>query len=174
AITVTCKETGEPSAITGVEYVTGATQSSGRLILAIQNAVKFHGEKTVTGEYKYVNAYGDGSTFYGASVSLTVENGVITAATLAADTETMFNLSANWTVDYTITGEPTEGKKAWMDKGEDFVQSFVGKTVEEVMAITVTCKETGEPSAITGVEYVTGATQSSGRVILAVQNALSK
>ena len=127
-----------------------------------------------TGEYKYVNSYGDGSTYYGAKVTGKVKDGVITSVKVAADTETMFNLSAGWTSNYQPDGEPTEGKKAWMEKGEAFAQSFVGMTVEEVLAITVTCKATGEPESITGVDFVTGATQSSGRIILAIQDALSK
>ena len=55
-----------------------------------------------------------------------------------------------------------------------FAQSFEGMTVEEVNAITVECDDKSQPKTITGVEYVTGATQSSGRTILAIQNALSK
>ena len=48
--------------------------------------------------------------------------------------------------------------------------------VADVQAIKVACAENGVPSGITGapdsLKVVTGATQSSGRVILAVQNAL--
>ena len=69
---------------------------------------------------------------------------------------------------------PTEGKKAWLAQRDSFAQSFVGKTVEEVNAIVVECDDKSQPKTITGVEYVTGATQSSGRTILAIQNALSK
>ncbi|MBO5866560.1 MAG: hypothetical protein J6Q55_00705 [Clostridia bacterium] len=130
-------------------------------------------EVTYTGEYKYVNAYGDGSTFYGAAVTVTVKGDKITAVEVAADTATMFNLSANWTVDYTPTGTPTEGKQAWLDNGEAFAQSFVGMTVAEVNAIVATATANGQTVSTAGWA-ITGGTQSSARIIVAIQDALSK
>ena len=124
--------------------------------------------QTVTGEYSYKNAWDKtGTQSYGAKVSVTVKNGVITAVSVEADTETFFNLSAGW-----------ENKSLWEEKGQDMVESFVGRTVDEVNAIVVECAESGQPDSITGapaaLKVVTGATQSSGRLILAVQDALSK
>jgi len=163
AVEVACAESGQPNTVTGMEYVTGATQSSGRVILAVQNALKFYGTKTVSGEYKYANAWVEGA-FYGVKVDVTVENNVVTAVTVTStDTAEYTNLSASW-----------EDKAKWTDGQADFLASFAGKTVAEVMSIVVDCAENGQPNTVTGFTAVAGATQSSGRVILAVQNALSK
>lgn len=122
--------------------------------------------QTVTGEYSYANPWTEGQS-YGAKVSVTVKNGVITAVSVEADTETFFNLSAGW-----------ENKSLWEEKGQAMVDSFVGLTVDEVNAIVVECAESGQPNSIASapaaLKVVAGATQSSGRLILAVQNALSQ
>ena len=131
--------------------------------------------QVVEGEYSYKNSHDTtGESSYGCKVTVTVVNGVITKIEVTADTEKFFNVSAGWTDNYKPDGNPTQGKKDWLAKGADFAQSFVGKTVEEVNAIKVETDDKSQPSTITGVEYVTCATQSSGRVILAIQNALSK
>ena len=130
------------------------------------------GSETVEGEYSYDNTWTPGQK-YGCKVTVTVKGGVITAIEVAADTDTFFNLSAGW-----------KDKALWEKDGQAMIDSFVGLTVEEVNKITVT-KNTDaskgsleQPAAITGapasLKIVSGATQSSGRVILAVQNALSK
>ena len=133
------------------------------------------GSETVEGEYSYDNAWTAGQK-YGCKVTVTVKGGVITAIEVAADTDTYYNLSAGWT-----------DKAKWENGAKDMIDSFVGLTVEEVNAIKVTCDtETnnaahtvkGQPTKIEGapsaLKVVAGATQSSGRTILAVQNALSK
>ena len=134
----------------------------------------------VEGEYKYVSPYdATGASYYGVKVTVTVKNGVITEVKLADDTATLFNVSASW-----------DKKATWLDGQAAFVESFVGLSVDEVKAIKVTCDaETvgsgwsytavkGQPTKVEGapssLKVVTGATQSSGRVILAVQDALSK
>ena len=126
------------------------------------------GSETVEGEYSYKNAWDKtGTQSYGAKVTVTVKGGVITAIEVAADTDTFFNLSSGWT-----------DKATWENSGKAMADSFVGLTVEEVNAIKVDCAESGQPNTITGapsaLKVVSGATQSSGRLILAVQNALSK
>lgn len=179
----------------------GATQSSARLILAVQNALLGGKEnpnciavdmgQTFKGEYKYANTHGSG--FYGASVSVSVKDGKITAVTVAEDTADLFNLTSVWTSNYQPDGTPTAGKQNWMDHGAEMANSFVGLSVADVMAIKVKVSESGEPNTsaedvITGVPTGliviqggvgniaegAGATQSSGRLILAIQNALSK
>ena len=133
------------------------------------------GGETVEGEYSYTNAY-NAAQKYGCKVKVTVKSGVITAIEVEADTADYFNLSAGWT-----------DKAKWENGGQAMIDSFVGLKVEDVKAIKVTCDaETnseahtvkGQPKTITGapsaLKVVAGATQSSGRVILAVQDALSK
>ena len=128
-------------------------------------------EETVEGSYEYANAWTEGQQ-YGCKVKVTVKGGVITAIEVTEDTETYYNLSAGWT-----------DKSKWEQGAEAMINSFIGRTVEEINAISVPCNATGEspvgqPKTIDGapaeLKIVTGATQSSGRLILAVQNALSK
>ena len=118
-------------------------------------------EYTYTGEYKYENAWVPGA-YYGVKVSVTVKGDKITAVEVTSEnTDAYTNLSASW------------GDKALWEEGEEaFLASFAGMTVAEVNAVEVACAANGQPNTVTGMEYVTGATQSSGRVILAIQNAL--
>ena len=156
------------------------------MALSVVALVACDAGETVEGEYKY--AYNDTLT-YGVKVKVTVKDGVITACEVTStDPETYTNLSANWTTNYQPGGPDTEGRKAWLDKHDEMVTSFVGQKVEDINKIKVACDtETnaeahtvkGQPKAggITGAPsalVVTGATQSSGRLILAVQNALSQ
>ena len=126
-------------------------------------------EKTYDGEYSYAHPYGVEGKTYGAKVHVTVKGGVITKVTVDADTEDFFNLTDSWT---------EEGKTNWNTHQDEFLKSFEGLTVEEVKAIKVACNEKGVPeeNGITKMptdwNYVTGCTQSSGRIILAIQNAL--
>lgn len=161
------------------------------MVLSVVAFAACGGSQTVEGEYKYANTRNDAEDkggilddYYGCHVKVTVKDGLITKVEVTADTDKLFNLSAGWTSDYTPTGEPTEGKKAWMNNGKAMADSFVGLKVEDVKKIVVTCKDSGEPDTSAGVttiagapstlKVVVGATQSSGRLILAVQNALSK
>ena len=134
--------------------------------------------QTVEGEYKYANPWDD-SKFYGVKVSVTVKGGVIMGVEITSEnTDNYTNLSSGWS-----------DKSKWTDGEKDFLGSFEGLTVEEVNKIKVNVKENGEPDTTAGVDTITGApaslkivetaehtgaTQSSGRVILAVQNALSQ
>ena len=132
------------------------------------------------GEYKYVSPYDStGASYYGVKVHVVVKNNVITEVKVTEDTATLFNASSSW-----------DDKSIWQNGQAAFLESFVGLTVDEVNAITVTCQtETvgsgwsyssveGQPTKVDGapsaLKVVAGATQSSGRVILAVQNALSQ
>ena len=118
--------------------------------------------ETVVGTYEYVNPY-NSSSYYSATVTVSVKDGLITEISVGEGDETHTNVTASW-VD----------KSIWLDGESAFLQSFVGMSVEAVEAIEVTVAENSTPNAVSGVDYVTGATQSSGRVILALQNALSK
>lgn len=168
------------------------------LVLALVMAVSVVafaacGGQTYEGSYdykalKYENGKPvgvDDANSYGCKVKVTVNNGTITKVVVVADTEHYYNLSAGWKDKE--TGEDTAGKKAWLEKGQAMAESFVGLKVEDVLAINVAkVAETnleyhqpaGQPTGITGapseLKVVTGATQSSGRLILAVQNALGK
>ena len=128
------------------------------------------GEKSYDGAYSYPHPWG-GETPYGAKVTVTVKGGVITNVKLWEEKDTGWTRtsanSGNWT-----THDETEASYA------AFLKCFEGLTVEEVKAIKVACGENGVPSdnGITNtpdaVELLAGATQSYGRIILAIQNAL--
>lgn len=137
-------------------------------------------EETYEGEYKYANTYNDSGDnavlddYYGCKVTVSVKKGVITKVVVAEDTAKLFNLSSGW------------GDKAkWTAGAKDMIDSFVGLKVEDVKKIEVAKTTSGAPD--TSVETIknapdslkvvatadhTGATQSSGRLILAVQDAL--
>lgn len=157
--------------------------------------------KTYEGEYKYENPWAPGH-YYGAKVNVTIQGNVITNVELFKDSETGWvNLSPNWTFDpYAgATAEAAydaEGKTSWRKYGQAMVESFVGLTVEEVLGIKVYVDKNGQPYtaedySVETIKYVpeqlaivmnghgdfakgAGATQSSGRVILAVQDAILK
>ena len=145
-------------------------------------------EEVVEGEYSYF-AYDyaaqalSTTNKYGCKVTVTVKGGVITNVEIDDDTETYYNLSASW------------GDKAkWTEGCQAFLDSFKGLSVEEVNKIGVETVKTltgttpaGQPdtgssdapknplsNVPANLKPVAGATQSTGRVILAVQNALTK
>ncbi len=169
AVNVTTDANGQPSAVSDATYViTGATQGSGRLMLAVQNALRTDGQAVGTvyeGEYHYTN-YG---TEYGVKVNVTVNGGVITKVAIADSDYTQLS-PAN--PDY---GWTDENRQNYLDNEDKLLAAYMDKTVGEVLAMSVTTNDNGEPSGVSDSSVLlSGATQSSGRLLLAVQNALSK
>ena len=120
-------------------------------------------QQTVEGEYAYDNAWVPGAK-YGVKVSVTLNKDVITKVVVTSeDTETYTNLSASW-----------DKKATWENGQAAFLASFEGKTIQDVLNIRVACAANGQPNSVEGFTAVAGATQSSGRVILAIQNAIKK
>lgn len=118
---------------------------------------------TYTGAYAYSNTWGT----YGVKVDVTVNDGKITSVKYAdAQPDGWTNVTASW---------DTDGSKA--AGVADYLKKFEGKTVDEVLALDVAVTATGQPDsdngdASQGDLIYTGATQTSGRIILAVQDAL--
>ena len=120
-------------------------------------------QQTVEGEYAYDNAWVPGAK-YGVKVSVTLNKDVITKVVVTSEnTDNYTNLSASW-----------ENKATWENGEAAFLASFEGKTIQDVLNIRVACAANGQPSTVEGFTAVAGATQSSGRVILAIQNAIKK
>ena len=134
------------------------------------------GPRTYMGEHAYPNAYNATGDWYGAKVDVTVNNGVITNVRLYTVEEAggLIRTSQSWENFATTEAAYPE-----------FLRKCVGMSVADVMAITVTVKAAvspvtgvlvvGEPNKIgnaPGDLVISGATQSAGRVILAVQDAL--
>ncbi len=121
-------------------------------------------EQTVTGECSYESW---GHT-YGCKVDVTVKGDIITNVKLYTDAETGWtrtsanNADRGWTSFETV-------EAAY----EEYLQKFVGKTVAEVNAIVASATADGQ-SVEDAAWSITGGTQSAARVIVAIQNALSK
>lgn len=117
--------------------------------------------QTYPGDYHYATDYGT----YGIKVNVKVEDGVIKSVTVADH-------------DYTEASESNEewgwDNTVWYSGVDDLLKKYEGKTVEEVLAIPVSTDEGGAPVA--GQDFgglvTSGSTQSSGRLLLAVQDAL--
>ena len=117
------------------------------------------------GEYKHVDP-NDETKFYGIKVVVKVDENVITSVEIVSqDTDSYRNVveSQEWAQNH-----------LWNYYKEEFVSSFVGKTVEEILAVTVECNPDGMPRHVADIVAIGGATQSCGRIILAVKDALSK
>lgn len=128
-------------------------------------------EETYEGGYYYANAWSTG--FYGVTAKVTVKNDEITKVEVSNQNDSvLYNISAGWTGHDTADAAYSA-----------YVQSFVGKKVADVKAMTVTKDASGQPETVTGADILcagqfgdedpkTGATQTTGRFILALQDAL--
>ena len=151
---------GVPQSVTEAYLVAGATQTSGRVVLAIQSAL---GKHTSVGSYKYENPWAAGS-YYGCAVKVVVVDGTIESVSVFSDEATGWtNLSAGWT-----------DKGIYEAAAEDYIAGFAGEAVEDVLAAEVELNAKGVPQSVTEAYLVAGATQTSGRVVLAIQSALGK
>ena len=122
-------------------------------------------EVTYTGAVSYVSW---GNT-YGAKVDVTVKGEEITAVKLYTDEETGWHrTTASWTA-----AEGQLGFEAAEAAYPEYLNKFVGKTVAEVLAVEATATAEGQTVTTEGWNLA-GATQSAARIIVAVQNALSK
>lgn len=128
------------------------------------------GAQTYSGEYKYTNTTYNAN--YGIGVVVTVDGDTITKVELK-DIDGYANVSTNWTAD-SMPGLKHDATVAALP---EYVKKFEGKKVSDIKAITVAVNDFGEPKTGTDAagqgDYVlTGATQTSGRIILAIQDAL--
>ena len=116
--------------------------------------------KTVEGEYSYEN-YGN---TYGVKVEVTVENNKIKEVkTVETEGWTEATETESW--DRTPY---VNGKAALLD-------AYEGMSVDDVLAIEVTTDDKGQPTAVPEKDLlISTATQSCGRLLLAVQDALEK
>ncbi len=150
-------------------FVSGATQSSARLVLAIQNAIcggPSTSTMTYTGSYSY-DSYG---STYGVKLDVTLTGCLISDITLYSDTETGWVSLSDAYPDY---GWTEDNRDNWTDNLDKLLESFYGMSADEVGAISATIAGVvGEEDAVDDDYMITGATQGSARVVLALQNAL--
>ena len=120
--------------------------------------------KTYEGEYHYASPWSATAPDYGVKVKVTVTGGKIDKVEIVES-------------DYVQVTETWTDKQTYLDGEKGLLDSFAGKTVEAVMDYEVKAdgQNKGEPTAVTaeGLKVITGATQSTGRLILAVQDALA-
>lgn len=141
---------------------------------------------TYYGEYHYVN-YGH---TYGMIVEVNVENNIITKITditntdnsyakeIQKDTEWVVVSPANPSIDWS-----EDDVKKWNTYENWLLQQYVGWSVTDILDITVYYGSNGQPYETKGGYnaellqsslLISGATQGSGRLMLAVQDALTK
>ena len=160
--TATTDDNGQPTAVSdSTLMITGATQGSGRLLLAVQNALTNGGYSVYSGEYKYENTWVPGS-YYGIAVNVTVKDDVVVSVIVAES-------------DYTEVTDSWENKDIWLNGIADLLASYEGRSIAEILSKDVATDANGQPTAVSdSALMITGATQGSGRLLLAVQNALSQ
>ena len=152
---------GEPTSVPGdAPLITGATQSSGRLLLAVQDALCNFGYSIFEGEYHYPNAWDSSAPHYGIRVRLVMKGNVVQKVAVLNS-------------DYTEVSSGWDGASTWNNGLDVLLDSYVGRTKREILEQVVTVSSTGQPDSVSDSSYIiTGATQGSGRLLLAIQNAL--
>lgn len=142
--------------------------------------------QTVTGEYSYANPYAPEAAKYGVKVSVTVDDGKITKVEIV-DSEYV-QTSDGWK-------DSTHGKN-YIAQENALLQKYVGLDVDDVLAMEIATETNGVPVSNSGSGegedtvnpdfddetfvvdgtdlLIDHATQSCGRLVLAVQNALEK
>ena len=160
AMEVVTNAVGEPTGVDKSVVIAGATQSSGRLLLAVQDALKQFGYSVCSGEYSYLNPYNPASARYGIAVKVVMKGETI-AKVLVEDSP------------YTSVSQGWDGASVWNGGLEGLLASYVGRTRSDILSESVAVDENGVPQSVSDSSLlITGATQGSGRLLLAVQNAL--
>lgn len=122
--------------------------------------------KTVEGVYNYDATYGQNTIHYGVKVAVTVKDDKITKVEIVKSD--YIQLTPSW-----LESEAA-GALAYQSGESDLLKEYEGKTVEEIKNAKVTL-ENNVPTSVGDKDLlITGATQSSGRLLKAVQNALEK
>lgn len=144
------------------------------MALAVVAFVACEQPQTVTGKCHYTTQWGA----YGCMVDVTVKGDVITAVKLYTDKEAAA-ADSTWGDAHRTTPswKPSEGQLGFAATEAAYAKwikgTFVGKTVAEVNAYEASATADGQSVTTKGINLA-GATQSAARVIVAVQNALSK
>lgn len=117
--------------------------------------------KTYDGEYKYEIAAWH--TTYGVKVEVTVKDDTIQSVKIVDS-------------DYVVVTSTWDNKATWENGVEGLLKAYEGKKVADVKAVKVevaTGDFAGQPESVADSNLmITGATQGSGRLLLAVQDAL--
>ncbi len=129
---------------------------------------------TYEGDYHYSQTHGVNTTVYGIKVKVTVDGDKITKVEKVA---------SDYVEVTTSTTVPGRWEQAQIDNWNNnlgaLLKAYEGKTVAEIKALEVKCTDSvpdkkADQSWGDSALCISDATQGSGRVLLAVQNALSK
>lgn len=136
------------------------------MMLSVVALVACDNSETYTGSYSY-EAYG---LTYGAKVDVVMTGDTISNLRLYPDDETNWIGLSDAYPDY---GWTDDNRQVWLDGVNNLMLSFVGMTADEVAAIDATIAGVnGTADSVDGDYNITGATQSSARLVLAIQNAI--
>lgn len=114
---------------------------------------------TLEGEYQYT-AW---NTNYGVKVEVTVNK----------DDNTIEKVEIVES-DYVQCTDSWKDKNTYLNGEAELLAAYEGLEVDDVLAMTVTLDKDGIPTAVSESDLlITGATQSSGRLLKAVQDALA-
>ena len=121
-----------------------------------QSEVEDHlGERLSSGEYVH-SAYG---SVYSVYVDIIVKDNLLFSVSVDEKSNNYTKEHPNWDSDL------------WLDEKDDFIDFLIGKNINEILSMNITIDEFGSPNG--GVaDLITDATQSSGRLLLAIQNAI--
>lgn len=118
---------------------------------------------TLEGEYHYANTYSAGAPDYGVKVEVTVNK----------DDNTIEKVEIVES-DYVQCTESWKDRNIYVNGEAELLAAYEGIGVDDVLAMTVTLDKNGIPTAVSESDLlITGATQSSGRLLKAVQDALA-
>ena len=127
---------GEPTSVPGdAPLITGATQSSGRLLLAVQDALCNFGYSIFEGEYHYPNAWDSSAPHYGIRVRLVMKGNVVQKVAVLNS-------------DYTEVSSGWDGASTWNNGLDGLLDSYVGRTKREILEQVVTVSSTGQPDSV--------------------------
>lgn len=130
------------------------------------------------GDCHYSRTYGENTTVYGCKVKVTVKGDRIAKVVLLTDEESGYvRTTKTWEEKKDDSGKVVQlGYTATEAAYPQWLKdTFEGKTVEAVKAYKADVPvESGNPTVETASANLAGATQSAARIIVAVQNALSK
>ena len=118
---------------------------------------------TLEGEYHYANSYSAGAPDYGVKVEVTVNT----------DDNTIEKVEIVES-DYVQCTESWKDRNIYVNGEAELLAAYEGLEVDDVLAMTVTLNDKGIPTAVSESDLlITGATQGSGRLLKAVQDALA-
>lgn len=121
---------------------------------------------TLEGEYHYANPWSTEDApkpDYGVKVEVTVNKDDNTIEKVEIVESDYVQCTESWT-----------DKNTYLNGEAELLAAYEGLEVDDVLAMTVTTGTDGTPSAVSESDLlITGATQSSGRLLKAVQDALA-